>query len=376
MRTIFREDHEQFRTQVRRFVEREIFPFHADWEKAGYVPREAWLKAGQEGLLLCAIPEEYGGGGGDFGHAIVVIEELMRHVATGPGFPLHSDIVAPYIATYGSNTQKGEWLPRMARGEVIGAVAMTEPGIGSDLKAVRTTARREGDHYVLTGQKTFITNGLNCDLVIVVCKTDPQAGTRGISLLLVEASSVGFSKSAPLEKIGLKAQDTCQLFFDNVRVPVTNLLGEEGAGFGYLIQQLPQERLMIAVRSPVVMEQMLEETIAYTRDRTAFGKPVFDLQNTRFTLADAKVKTTACRLFVDHCIDLHLKGALSPEMAAMVKLHATEVQGEVVDSLLQLYGGYGFMQEYPIARAFVDSRVQRIYGGTSEIMREIIGRNL
>ena len=376
-RTALREDHEQFRDQVRKFVQREIAPHHHAWEKTGVVSRDAWLKAGREGLLLCAIPEAYGGGGGDFGHSIVVIEELMRVLASGPGFPLHSDIVAPYILAYGTEEQKQKWLPRMARGEVIGAIAMTEPGIGSDLKSVRTTARREGDHYVLTGQKTFITNGMNADLVIVVCKTDPAAGTRGISLLCVEAGTPGFTKgAAPLEKIGLKAQDTAELFFDQARVPVANLLGEEGKGFGYLMHQLAQERLMIAVRSPMVMETMLEETIAYTKSRKAFGQAVFDFQNTRFKLAEIKARTVACRVFVDHCIALHFEKKLTPEMAAMAKLYATEAQGQAVDELLQLHGGYGFMREYPIARAFVDSRVQRIYGGTSEIMKEIIARGL
>ncbi|BDB28901.1 acyl-CoA dehydrogenase family protein (plasmid) [Cupriavidus sp. P-10] len=376
MRTALREDHEQFRDQVRKFVQREIAPYHHEWEKVGCVPRETWLKAGREGLLLCAIPEQYGGGGGDFGHSIVVIEELMRVLATGPGFPLHSDIVAPYILAYGTEAQKERWLPPMARGEKIGAIAMTEPGIGSDLKSLRTTARRDGDSYVINGQKTFITNGANSDLVIVACKTDPAAGTRGISLIVVEAGTPGFTKGPLLEKIGLKAQDTSELFFDEVRVPAANLLGEEGKGFGYLMHQLAQERLMVSVRSPVVMETMLEETIAYTKSRKAFGQPVFDLQNTRFKLAEIKAKTVACRVFIDHCIALHFKKELTSEMAAMAKLYATEAQGQAVDELLQLHGGYGFMREYGIARAFVDSRVQRIYGGTSEIMKEIIGRSL
>ncbi|MNS77786.1 Acyl-CoA dehydrogenase [compost metagenome] len=376
MRTALREDHEQFRDQVRKFVQREIAPYHHEWEKAGCVPRETWLKAGREGLLLCAIPEQYGGGGGDFGHSIVVIEELMRVLATGPGFPLHSDIVAPYLLAYGTEAQKDRWLPPMARGEKIGAIAMTEPGIGSDLKSLRTTARRDGDSYVINGQKTFITNGANSDLVIVACKTDPAAGTRGISLIVVEAGTPGFTKGPLLEKIGLKAQDTAELFFDEVRVPAANLLGEEGKGFGYLMHQLAQERLMVSVRSPVVMETMLEETIAYTKSRKAFGQPVFDLQNTRFKLAEIKAKTVACRVFIDHCIALHFEKKLTTEMAAMAKLYATEAQGQAVDELLQLHGGYGFMREYGIARAFVDSRVQRIYGGTSEIMKEIIGRSL
>ncbi|CAN7757465.1 acyl-CoA dehydrogenase family protein [Acidovorax sp. LjRoot66] len=376
MRTSLREDHEQFRDQVRKFVQREIAPQHHGWEKAGCVPRETWLKAGREGLLLPAIPQEYGGGGGDFGHSIVVIEELMRVLATGPGFPLHSDIVAPYLLAYGTEAQKHDWLPAMARGEKIGAIAMTEPGIGSDLKAMRTTARRDADSYVINGGKTFITNGANSDLVIVACKTNPDAGTRGISLIVVDAGTQGFTKGPLLEKIGLKAQDTCELFFDNVRVPAANLLGEEGKGFGYLMHQLAQERLMIAVRSPIVMETMLEETIKYTKSRKAFGQPIFDHQNTRFKLAEIKAKTVACRIFVDHCISLHFDKALSADLAAMAKLYATEAQGQAVDELLQLHGGYGFMREYPVARAFVDSRVQRIYGGTSEIMKEIISRGL
>lgn len=376
MRNVFREDHEQYREQVRRFVENEIAPHHAAWEKTGAVSREAWLKAGKEGILLPSIPEEYGGGGGDFGHSIVVIEELVRVLASGPGFPLHSDIVAPYILAYGSEAQKKKYLPPMARGEIIGAIAMTEPGIGSDLKMVRTTAVRQGDHYVLNGAKTFITNGFNADLVIVVCKTDPDAGTRGISLLLVEAGMAGFTKGKKLEKIGLKAQDTSELFFDNVKVPLENCLGEEGKGFGYLMHQLAQERLMIAVRCPLVMEAMLEETIAYTKNRIAFGKPIFEHQNTRFKLAEIKAKTMACRVFIDHCIALHFKKELTVEMAAMAKLYASEAQGQAMDELLQLHGGYGFMTEYPIARAYVDARVQRIYGGTSEIMKEIISRTL
>lgn len=376
MRNVFREDHEQYREQVRRFVDKEIAPNHAAWEKAGVVSREAWLKAGKEGILLPSIPEEYGGGGGDFGHSIVVIEELVRVLASGPGFALHSDIVAPYILAYGSEAQKQKYLPPMARGEVIGAIAMTEPGIGSDLKMVRTTATRNGDHYVLNGAKTFITNGINSDLVIVVCKTDPEAGTRGISLLLIEAGMAGFSKGKHLEKIGLKAQDTSELFFDNVKVPLGNCLGEEGKGFGYLMHQLAQERLMIAVRCPMAMEAMLEETICYTKNRIAFGKPIFEHQNTRFKLAEVKTKTVACRTFVDHCIALHFKKELTVEMAAMAKLYASEAQGQAMDEMLQLHGGYGFMSEYPIARAYVDARVQRIYGGTSEIMKEIISRTL
>lgn len=376
MRNVFREDHEQYREQVRRFVENEIVPHHAAWEKAGVVSREAWLKAGKEGILLPSIPEEYGGGGGDFGHSIVVIEELVRVLASGPGFPLHSDIVAPYILAYGSEAQKQKYLPPMARGEIIGAIAMTEPGIGSDLKMVRTTAVRQGDHYVLNGAKTFITNGINSDLVIVVCKTDPEAGTRGISLLLVEAGMAGFSKGKHLEKIGLKAQDTSELFFDNVKVPLSNCLGEEGKGFGYLMHQLAQERLMIAVRCPMVMEAMLEETIDYTKNRIAFGKPIFEHQNTRFKLAEIKARATAVRMMVDQYLAEHMRRKLTLDEAAIAKLYCTEELGKCLDEMLQLYGGYGYMMEYPICRAYVDARVNRIYGGTSEVMKELISRNL
>jgi acyl-CoA dehydrogenase len=375
-RTLFREDHEQFRDQVRRFVDEAIVPHHRAWEETGRVPRGTWLAAGRAGLLLPAVPEAYGGGGGDFGHSIIVIEELARAIASGPGFTLHSDIVAPYLMAYGTEAQKQRWLPPMARGEIIGAIAMTEPGTGSDLKAARTTARREGDHYILDGAKTFITNGSNSDLVIVVCKTDPAAGARGTSLICVEAGTPGFTKGPLLDKIGLLAQDTCELFFDGVRVPVANRLGDEGEGFRYLMHQLAQERLMIAVRSPVLMETLLAQTVAYTKERQAFGTPIFNHQNTRFKLADVAARTAACRVFVDHCVAQHFEGRLTAETAAMVKLFATEEQGRAVDELLQLHGGYGFMREFAVARAYVDSRVQRIYGGTSEIMKEIISRTL
>lgn len=375
MRTVFQEDHEQFRTQVRRFVEREIQPFHADWEEAGIVPKTLWRKAGKEGLLNPMLPEPYGGGG-DFGHSAVLIEELARVNASGVGFNLHSDIVAPYIHAYGSEPQKARWLPAMAQGELIGAIAMTEPGTGSDLKAVRTTARREGDVYVLNGQKTFITNGQNAGLVIVAAKTTPDAGSRGISLICVEEGTPGFSKGRKLKKIGLHAQDTSELFFEDARVPVDNRLGEENAGFGYLMHELAQERLVIAVRAAASIEAFLERTIAYTRERRTFGQTVFSFQNTRFKLADAKAQSVMLRTFVDDCLAQHLRGELSPERAAMAKLNATEMQTRMLDEFLQMHGGYGYMSEYGVGGAWVDARVSKIFGGSNEIMREIIARTL
>ena len=375
MRTVFRDDHEHFREQARRFLEREVVPFHAQWEKDGVVPKSVWRKAGAEGLLNTMLPEPFGGGG-DFGHSAVMLEETARAGASGLGFSLHSDIVAPYINAYGTEEQKQRWLPAMARGELIGAIAMTEPGTGSDLKNVRTTARREGDEYVLNGSKTFITNGMNSELVIVVVKTNPDAGAKGISLIVVEEGTPGFSKGRKLEKIGLKAQDTAELFFDNVRVPVGNRLGEENAGFGYLMHELAQERLIIALRAATSIETMLERTIDYTRDRKAFGQSIIDYQNTRFKLAEAKAEAQMLRVFVDHCLELHLKRELTPVMAAMAKLTASEMQGRLLDSFLQMHGGYGYMSEYGIGNAWIDARVMRIYGGTSEIMKEIIARTL
>ena len=375
MRTVYREDHEMFRDQVRRFVDKEIAPHIAEWERQGIVPKALWKKAGQEGLLNTLLPEPYGVGG-DFGHAAVLIEELARVNGTSVGFPLHSDIVAPYIHTYGNTEQKDRWLLPMARGEVIGAIAMTEPGTGSDLKSVRTTARRDGDHYVINGSKTFITNGQNCGLVIVVAKTDPEAGAKGISLIVVEEGTPGFSKGRKLEKIGLLAQDTSELFFEDCRVPVGNRLGEENAGFKYLMHELAQERLVIGVRAAMCIETFLQRTIDYTRDRKAFGQSILQFQNTKFKLAEAKAQATMLRVFVDDCLALHLERKLSPERAAMCKLNATALQNKLLDEFLQLHGGYGYMSEYLVGRAWVDARVGRIYGGSDEIMKEIISRTL
>ena len=374
-RTVYREDHEQFREQARRFFDKEIVPFHAQWERQGIVPKEVWRKAGREGLLNTMLPEPYGCGG-DFGHAAVLIEEVARTGASGLGFPLHSDIVAPYINAYGNQAQKDRWLPKMAAGELIGAIAMTEPGAGSDLKSVRTTARLDGDHYVINGAKTFITNGINSEIVIVVCKTAPDLGAKGVSLIVVEDGAPGFSKGRKLEKIGLLAQDTAELFFDNVRVPAGNLLGEENMGFKYLMRELAQERLVVALRAAMSVEVFLQKTIDYTRERKAFGQTVFEFQNTRFKLAEAKAQITMLRVFVDDCIALHMRRALTPERAAMVKLNATALQNRLLDEFLQLHGGYGYMTEYQVGRAWADARIGRIYGGSDEIMKEIVARTL
>ncbi len=375
-RNLFSTEHEIFRDSVRRFVEKEITPYHAQWESDGRVPREVWRKAGEAGLLCCTVPEEYGGAGADFLFSTVVIEELSRAGASGPGFSLHTDIVAPYIYHYGSEDQKRDWLPRMVTGEVITAIAMTEPGTGSDLQAVKTSAVADGNHLVVNGQKTFITNGQNADLIIVVAKTDPAQGAHGTSLVLVEADREGFSRGRNLETVGLKAQDTSELFFDNVRVPRTNLLGEEGKGFQQLMQELPQERLLIGIGAVSACETVLEATIEYTRERKAFGKPIAEFQNTRFKLAEMKTEVTVARVFLDKCLEMHMAGGLDATTAAMAKLWLTELQCRVIDECVQLHGGYGYMWEYPVARAWADSRVQRIYGGTSEIMKEVIGRSL
>ncbi len=375
-RTVFREDHEALRATVRRFLERECLPRQAQWDRDGRVDRETWLKAGREGLLCTTLDGEWGGGGGDFGHAAVVVEEIARSGTSGLGFGLHSDIVAPYIERLGTHEQKRRWLPSCARGETILAIAMSEPGAGSDLKSIRTTARRDGDEYVIGGQKTFISNGLNCDLVVVVAKTQPELGAKGVSLLLVETDRPGFRKGRKLEKMGQHAADTAELFFEDVRVPASNLLGEENKGFVYLMQELAQERFVIALGAAAKLEAMFDETVRYTKERIVFGKPLFDFQNTRFKLAEIKARATAVRMMVDAYLGEHLRRKLTVEEGAIAKLHATEELGRSLDELLQLHGGYGYMMEYPIARAFVDSRVNRIYGGTSEVMKELISRKL
>ncbi|MDR5799902.1 acyl-CoA dehydrogenase family protein [Caballeronia sp. LZ001] len=375
-RTVFRDDHEMLRTSVRRFLERECVPKQAEWDKTGRVDRETWLKAGREGLLCLTLPAEYGGGGGDFGHAAVLNEEVNRAGLSGLGFGVHSDVIAPYIARIGSEEQKQKWLPKVCSGEAILAIAMTEPGTGSDLKSVRTSAVRDGDEYVINGSKTFISNGLNADLIIVICKTDPSAGSKGVSLIVVEATRPGFRRGRKLDKVGMHGQDTAELFFDDVRVPVANRLGEEGQGFAYLMGKLPQERLSIAIGAAAKLEACLEHTLNYVKDRRAFNQTVWDFQNTKFKLADIKAQATAVRLMVDHYLAEHVRRRLTPEEAAIAKLYATETLGKALDEMVQLHGGYGYMLEYPVARAFADARVNRIYGGTSEVMRDLISRKL
>jgi len=374
-RNVYREDHEQFRTSVRRFMERECAPHQEEWNQAGIVSREVWRKAGKEGLLCVTLPTEYGGGGGDFGHSAIIAEE-MASAGISISFGLHSDIVAPYIARLGTEEQKRKWLPGICAGEQILAVAITEPGGGSDVKALRTTAVREGDEYVINGSKTFISNGFISDLVVVVVKTDPAAGAKGVSLLLVETNRAGFRRGRKLDKVGMHSQDTAELFFDNVRVPVGNRLGEEGKGFIYLMQELPQERFIIAVSAAARLERLLEQTIDYVKDRRAFNQTVWDFQNTKFKLADVKAQAVALRTLVDYYLGEHMRRRLTVEEAAIAKLYSTETLWKCIDEMVQLHGGYGYMLEYPIARAFVDNRVSRVYGGTNEVMRELISRKL
>ncbi len=375
-RTLFSHEHERFRESVRKFFEQKAVPFHAQWEKDGHIDRALWNAAGEAGMLCSHVPEEYGGMGVDFLYSAVVIEEQSRLGLSGVGFSLHSDIVAPYILHYGSEEQKLHYLPKLVSGELVTAIAMTEPGTGSDLQGVKTTAVLDGDEYVINGSKTFITNGWLADLVIVVAKTDAKAGAKGISLFLVEASTPGFSKGKRLEKVGMKAQDTSELFFQDVRIPKANMLGKEGMGFVYLMQELPQERLTVGVGAIASAEAALQWTKDYVRERKAFGKPVAEFQNTRFKLAEMATEIQVGRVFVDRCLELHLDKKLDVPTAAMLKYWGTDLQCKVIDECVQLHGGYGYMWEYPIARAWADSRVQRIYAGTNEIMKEIISRAL
>ena len=375
-RKFFSEEHEIFRDATRRFIENKIVPNHADWEQQGIVSRELWTTAGENGLLCCTVPEEYGGPGGDFLHSVVVNEELAKVGATGPAFPLHSDIIVPYLLAYGSEDQKRNWLPKVVSGETIMAIGMTEPIAGSDLQGIQTKAERDGNHFVLNGQKVWISNGQIADLYIIACKTDPKEGAKGISLILVEGDRDGFKRGKNLEKIGYKAQDTSELFFEDVRVPITNLLGQEGRGFAQLMQQLPQERLVVAIRCATALEAALDDTIKYTKERKAFGRSISDFQNTRFKLAEVKTLAMVTRAFTDQCIQLHLEGKLTAEDAAAAKLQTTEALNKGVDECLQLHGGYGYSWEFPIARAWADARMSRIAGGSSEIMKEIISRNM
>ena len=375
-RTLFSEEHELYRDQVRRFVEREITPHHAKWEKDKVVPQSVWLAAGEAGLLCPAIPEEYGGCGGDRLHSVIVMEELARAGATGPGFAVHSDIVAPYILAYGTEGQRQRYLPAMAKGEIIGAIAMSEPGAGSDLQGVRTTALKRGNGYVLNGSKTFITNGQNADLVIVVAKTDPTLGAKGITLFLVDGGLPGFSKGRNLEKLGMHAQDTSELFFQDVQLPGDARLGAEGQGFIFLMKELAWERLQIAIAGIASAEAALQSTIDYVRQRKVFGQTVFDFQTTKHKLAELKTEILIGRIFVDRCIQQMMDAELDPTTSAMAKYWVSDLQCKVIDQCLQLHGGYGYMMEYPITRAYADARVQRIYGGTNEIMKELIARTL
>jgi alkylation response protein AidB-like acyl-CoA dehydrogenase len=378
-RTIFEEEHEQFRASVRAFFEREAVPFIKDWEREGLVDRAVFKKAGANGFLAMSAPAEFGGGGVDDYRYNQVIDEEVQYLGLGGaglGITLHNDICLPYFVSLASDEQKTRWLPGICSGELITAVAMTEPGIGSDLASMATTAIRDGDHYVVNGAKTFITNGINADLVITAVKTDPSQKHRGISLLVLERGMPGFDRGRNLEKIGLHSQDTAELFFHDVRVPVENLLGDEGAGFTSLVTNLPQERLSIAISGVAAARAALDWTIAYCQDRKAFGQPIGNFQNSRFVLAECETEIRVGQSFIDDCVIALNEHQLSAEEAAMAKWWCTELQKKVVDRCLQLHGGYGYMMEYPIARAYVDARVTTIYGGTTEIMKEIVGRSL
>ncbi|HEY5842858.1 MAG TPA: acyl-CoA dehydrogenase family protein [Mycobacterium sp.] len=376
-RTLFEPEHDLFRESYRAFLDKHVAPYHDQWEKDKIVDRGVWLEAGKQGFIGMAMPEEYGGGGNpDFRYNTIVTEETVARRFTGLGFGLHNDVVAPYLLRLANEEQKQRWFPSFCTGELITAIAMTEPGTGSDLQGIKTRAVRHGDHYLLNGSKTFITNGINSDLVIVVAQTDPEKGALGFSLLVVERGMAGFERGRHLDKIGLDAQDTAELSFTDVLVPAENLLGEEGQGFVYLMQNLPQERISIAIAAAAAMESVLEDTLQYTKERKAFGKPIGSFQNSRFLLAELATEATAVRIMVDEFVKLHLEDNLSAEQAAMAKWYCTEQQVKLIDRCLQLHGGYGYMREYSVARAYLDARVQTIYGGTTEIMKEIIGRSL
>jgi alkylation response protein AidB-like acyl-CoA dehydrogenase len=376
-RTLFEPEHELFRESYRAFLQRFVAPHHEQWEKDKIVDRGVWLEAGKQGFLGMAVPEEYGGGGNpDFRYNTIITEETSAGRYTGIGFALHNDIVAPYLLRLATEEQKHRWLPKFCTGELITAIAMTEPGTGSDLQGIKTRAVKDGDDWVLNGSKTFITNGINSDLVIVVAQTSPDKGALGFSLLVVERGMEGFERGRKLDKIGLDAQDTAELSFTDVRVPSANMLGGEGQGFVYLMQNLPQERLSIAVMAAAAMDAVIELTLQYTKERKAFGKPIGSFQNSRFLLAELATEATVVRMMVDEFIRLHLDKKLTAEQAAMAKWYSTETLVRLTDRCLQLHGGYGYMREYPIARTFLDARVQTIYGGTTEIMKEIIGSSL
>jgi long-chain-acyl-CoA dehydrogenase len=376
-RAVYTPEHEAFRQTVRAWLQREAVPHIARWDEQGIVDKDIWVKGGEIGMLCPTVPEDYGGLGLDFGYNAIIDEEVS-YAGTPLGFSLQSDIVVNYLVSYGSEEQKREWLPKMVSGKVVTAIAMTEPGTGSDLQGIRTTAKKDGNHYVINGSKTYITNGQNADLVLVCAKTDTEVepAWKGVSIILVEATREGFKRGRNLDKIGQDAADTSELFFEDVRVPMTNCLGEEGKGFIYLMSELPQERLAIAIGAQASAQRAFDDAVTFTKDRKAFGKTVFDFQNTRFTLADLKAKLQVGWAHLDWALARHLKRALTPEEGAAAKLWHTELQWEVMDKCLQLHGGAGYMNEYPIARMWRGARVSRIYGGTSEIMKELIGRKL
>lgn len=376
-RAIFNSDHELFRDNARRFFREELEPNIDQWEKDGVIPREFWEKAGTLGFHCCGIPEQYGGPGADFLYNMVLSEEVGYAIGgASVGFSVSSDIVSYYLLHNGSEEQKQRWLPQMVSGKAIAAIGMTEPGCGSDLKAVRTSAVRDRDEYIINGQKTFITNGQNCDFVLMACSTNPDAGAKGISLIIVESDREGFERGRNLEKIGQKAADTSEMFFSDVRVPVTNLLGQEGAGFAVLMNELPRERITIACRAFAEAQRAFEMTVDYVKERKAFGKQIFEFQNTQFKLAEMKTSLAVGWAYLDQCLSKINEGKLTADEGAMAKLWTTETGNALVDDCLQFFGGYGYMCEYPISRLFVDSRVRRIYGGSSEIMKLVIGRSI
>ena len=376
-RQLFTSEHEAFRETVRKFYEKEVVPNIEKYEQQQHVDRDLWNKAGELGLLCSTMPEQYGGSGVDRLYSMILIEEQAYAMDSSTGFSLHSDIVANYINNFGNEAQKQQWLPKMATGETVTAIAMTEPGTGSDLQAVRTTAVSDGDDFVINGSKIFITNGYLCDMAIVVCKTgDNEKGSANLSLLIVEANLAGFSKGKPLNKIGMKGQDTCELFFDNVRVPKENLLGMEGMGFMMLMKELAWERMIVAIICQAGAEAAFAHTVEYTKERKAFGKAISTFQNTRFKLAELRTEIDFCRAYLDRCMELQLEEQLGIDAAAAAKYKISDMFSKVVDECLQLHGGYGYMLEYPIARAYIDNRANRIYAGTNEIMKELISRTL
>jgi alkylation response protein AidB-like acyl-CoA dehydrogenase len=376
-RDIFTDEHAAFRDLVRSFIAREIAPYHEQWERDGMVSRDLWLAAGRAGLLGIEIDEKYGGGGlADYRYYLILGEELARTGMHGPGFGVHNDIIGPYLQRLCTPEQCERWLPGYCSGEIITAIAMSEPGAGSDLQGIRTTAVRDGDDYVLNGQKTFISNGQLCDLVIVVARTDPEAGYRGISLLVVERGMDGFERGRNLDKVGMHAQDTSELFFSDVRVPAGNMLGRDGEGFIALMQNLPRERVAIGTSALAGAEAAFEQTLEYCKQRQAFGRPIGRFQHNRFVLAEMATELAVARAFTDRCVTEHNAGRLSTEEASMLKWWNTELCNKVIDRCVQLHGGYGYMREYPVARAYADGRAQTIFGGTTEIMKEIIGRGL